>query len=593
MFKDGISVPGLTLKYLFNSKDAQFTLFDRHNADLHTLVKENIVGGPSIIFHRYHEAGKTYLREKKYGIEARQCESIIGYDANALYLWCLMQDMPTGLYVRRKVEDDFKPHQPDVRGKMASEWLEWKAKQLGQHIRHKYNDKEKQIGSRRLCVDGWCAEINTVYQFHGCYWHGHHCQEAKGIFKNEKNGKSMAELRTETERNSKYITQCGYRLEELWECEWQFMKKQSPELRAFIKQKFRRELDLKRTMTEEDILQAVKQNTLFGMVQCDIHVPDYMKAMFEEMTPIFKNTDISIDDIGEHMKKYAQENNMMSQPRRSLIGSYFGKAILLTTPLLKWYLEHGLIVTKVHQVVEYWPKACFKPFGEQVSQARREGDIDVDKAVLAETMKLLGNSGYGKTVTNKDRHRDVLYCDDKSTPAKVNEPLFRQLNPLSDDLYEIQMAKKMIKYDLPLQIGFFVYQYAKLRMLQFYYDFMMKYVDPRDFEYVEMDTDSAYIAIASDSIEKVIKPDLRHEYYANWGKWLPAEACPEHQKGFIETKLAGLQWMPEPCCIAQQKFERRTPGLFKSGMARKRYGRSLQQNLFWMGKQAKVISKRN
>ena len=125
------------------------------------------------------------------------------------------------------------------------------------------------------------------------------------------------------------------------------------------------------------------------------------------------------------------------------------------------------------------------------------------------------------------------------------------------------MAKKMIKYDLPLQIGFFVYKYAKLPMLQFYYDFMMKYIDPRDFEYVEMDTDSAYIALASDSIEKVIKPSLRQEYYTNWGKWLPAEACSEHQKNFIQTKLAGLQWLPEPCCIAQQKYEHRTPGLFK------------------------------
>ena len=28
---------------------------------------------------------------------------------------------------------------------MASEWLEWKAKQLGQHIRHKYNDTEKRL----------------------------------------------------------------------------------------------------------------------------------------------------------------------------------------------------------------------------------------------------------------------------------------------------------------------------------------------------------------------------------------------------------------------------------------------------------------
>ena len=34
------------------------------------------------------------------------------------------------------------------------------------------------------------------------------------------------------------------------------------------------------------------------------------------------------------------------------------------------------------------------------------------------------------------------------------------------------MNKSVVKYTLPLHIGFFVYQYAKLRMLQFYYDFV-------------------------------------------------------------------------------------------------------------------------
>ena len=60
----------------------------------------------------------------------------------------------------------------------------------------------------------------------------------------------------------------------------------------------------------------------------------------------------------------------------------------------------------------------------------------------------------------------------------------------------MDMKKKTIKFDLPLQIAFFVYQYAKQRMLEFYYDFMMKFVDRSDFEYLAMDTDSAYMAVS-------------------------------------------------------------------------------------------------
>ena len=51
MFKDGISVPGLSLLHLFNDlpNDTNFVTFNQTNSDLHKLVKDNIVGGPAII----------------------------------------------------------------------------------------------------------------------------------------------------------------------------------------------------------------------------------------------------------------------------------------------------------------------------------------------------------------------------------------------------------------------------------------------------------------------------------------------------------------------------------------------------------------
>ena len=89
------------------------------------------------------------------------------------------------------------------------------------------------------------------------------------------------------------------------------------------------------------------------------------------------------------MQTNAEEHNIMAQPRRSLIGSMKGEKILLATTLLKWYLEHGLEVTKVHQVVEFTPEPCFKSFGDAVSDARRAGDADPRKAIIADTMKLV------------------------------------------------------------------------------------------------------------------------------------------------------------------------------------------------------------
>ena len=73
------------------------------------------------------------------------------------------------------------------------------------------------------------------------------------------------------------------------------------------------------------------------------------------------------------------------------------------------------------------------------------------------------------------------YCSDAEASRKVNTPLFRKLDNIPENTYEVQSCKKTIKLNLPSQIGFFMYQYAKLRMLQFYYDFFDKYLDRSDF----------------------------------------------------------------------------------------------------------------
>ena len=123
MFKDGLSAPGLTLLYLFNElpSNTLFTVFNQTNSELHLFVKDNIVGGPAIICHRYHEKDITKIRGEE------TCRSIVRCDANALYLWALMQDMPTGWYTRRRNEKRFHPQHAQPFGQMAVKWLTWES----------------------------------------------------------------------------------------------------------------------------------------------------------------------------------------------------------------------------------------------------------------------------------------------------------------------------------------------------------------------------------------------------------------------------------------------------------------------------------
>ena len=182
------------------------------------------------------------------------------------------------------------------------------------------------------------------------------------------------------------------------------------------------------TMTQQQILAAVVDGTQLGMIECDVCVPEELLDYFSEMQSVFKNASVTPYDIGPFMRQYAEEHDILSKPRVKLLCSFRGVKILLATPLLRWYLAHGLVVGRVYQIIEYEPNPCFRHFGESVSTARRAGDDDPDKAILADTMKLLGNSGYGKTVTNVDGHRDVKYCTEIGTSALINNKRFRQLD---------------------------------------------------------------------------------------------------------------------------------------------------------------------
>jgi hypothetical protein len=154
IFKDGVSVPSLTMKYLFsNIPGTYFSLFSDKDKDIYYSMKDNNVGGPSIIFNRYHEKEKSFIREveaRAKGKESKPCKKVVGSHANALYLWAIMQDIPTGQYTRRMEEDGFKKRWS---GKMAIEWLEWQAYSRSISTRHEYNNAEKRIGTRRLPVD--------------------------------------------------------------------------------------------------------------------------------------------------------------------------------------------------------------------------------------------------------------------------------------------------------------------------------------------------------------------------------------------------------------------------------------------------------
>ena len=164
---------------------------------------------------------------------------------------------------------------------------------------------------------------------------------------------------------------------------------------ALVKCQFPENFPCRRPLIEQGLMQAFIKGRLFGYVQCDIAVPEHLRDYFSNFRPIFKDTVVSRDHIGDLMKQYAEMEKFMVQPRRMLTSSFILTNGTIITPLLLFYLKLGLVSKKIHNFAEYTPRKSFENFVKSAVDARRQGDENPISSVVADIMELLANSSFG------------------------------------------------------------------------------------------------------------------------------------------------------------------------------------------------------
>ena len=195
-----------------------------------------------------------------------------------------------------------------------------------------------------------------------------------------------------------------------------------------------------------------------------------------------------------------------------LISSFILVNGTIILPLLLFYLKFGLVCKKIHRFVQYTPRKCFNTFVQSAVEARPQRDENPKSIVVAETMKLMANSSDCYQTMDRSRHTVTQYLNDEKTHSAINIKMFNQLNHITDQLYEVELVKPEIEHREPIIVGFFILQYAKLRMLELYYKFIEKSCDTDKYEELEMDTDSLYLALSDENLEDVILPEKRAQW---------------------------------------------------------------------------------
>ena len=148
-----------------------------------------------------------------------------------------------------------------------------------------------------------------------------------------------------------------------------------------------------------------------------------------------------------------------------MISSCFLETRTLITPLLILYLDLGLVCKKTYCVVDYIPVESIKFFLVKTAvNARREGDENPNSSVVTETRKLPANSSYGYQIVDRSGHFVTKYLSNEATHGAIHTKCFERLDH-NDQLYEVKLAKAEIEQREPIIVGFFIFQYAELRIL--------------------------------------------------------------------------------------------------------------------------------
>ena len=99
-------------------------------------------------------------------------------------------------------------------------WLEQEAKRWKIRIHHAMSGHGGERWIERAPVDGYNPETKTVFQYHGCYWHG--CRKCYPNDRDriiDRKDKTRDDLFKATKRRTAYLRKAGYRVVEVWACE--------------------------------------------------------------------------------------------------------------------------------------------------------------------------------------------------------------------------------------------------------------------------------------------------------------------------------------------------------------------------------------
>ena len=147
----------------------------------------------------------------------------------------------------------------------------------------------------------------------------------------------------------------------------------------------------------------------------------------------FLEVDIDYPKELLHLHKdlpFLPERKKVNKVEKLICGIEDKEKYVMNIKVLKQALNHGLVLKKVHRIIQFNQKEWLKPYIDMNTKLRKEAKNDFEK----DFFKLMNNSVFGKTMENARNHRDIkLVTTDEKRNKLVSEPNYHTTKGFSEN----------------------------------------------------------------------------------------------------------------------------------------------------------------
>lgn len=259
-------------------------------------------------------------------------------------------------------------------------------------------------------------------------------------------------------------------------------------------------------INEFNILETKADSDVGYIIECDLFYPPQYFDRDNDLALAPEHFTIAYEMLSPYMKNLCDEFGLRSTlPCKKLVPNFFPKSNYITHYMnLKFYVEQGLIVKKIHRILAFSQKPYLKEYITFNNNKRREADNDFEKNFF----KKLNNSFYGKSCQNVRKSLNVRGAlTEEECKKLLANPLLEEFQIINENFSVFKLKKANLLLNKPIYVGFTVLELSKLRMYELYYKNFKK-VYNQNVNLLYMDTDSLYLNIKTHDIYADIKKYL-------------------------------------------------------------------------------------